>query len=424
MDCHSHRKRVRRVAFVSGVGLIFGLAFGPLIGDAIGRATGGAHGAKLVALGLKFDGAETCKGASCHSKGNDEAPPTARGSENDIWSARDPHSTAFDTLKNDQSKAMGAKLGIADVTTSKDCLGCHALDVPDNLKGRKFNVAEGNTCVSCHGPSEKWMDPHTREGWTNEQRKKYPNHAELLKNTGLYDTRPLVARAELCADCHLAIDARLVAAGHPQPKFELHYYTEYNPKTDSAWKHWTTDPGGAEIAKVWLAGQAACTRDAMAQLAARVGGGAGEDAVKAAYEQALAHGLVFAAGAKAAGVGDITAAVEAVKAAKGDPAKLAAAASAASEAAAKLFDAIEKADIGKSGKAMTAAVGAVKGIVAAAGADGHAQMFYALYALASSTADAEKAGEWTGDLFPDPAAPMSSDDFDAKLAEVVAKLPK
>jgi hypothetical protein len=299
------------------------------------------------------------------------------------------------------------------------------MDVPDNLKGKKFTAAEGNTCVSCHGPSEKWFDPHAKEGWANEQRTKYPKHEDLLKATGLYDTRPLVMRAELCAGCHLAIDNKLIAAGHPQPKFELHYYTEYNPKNDSnPWKHWTTDKGGAEIAKVWLAGQAACARDAMAQLAARATAKADDASMKAAYEQAMAHGLVFAAGAKAAGVGDMTAAVDAVKAAKGDASKLAGAATAAADAAAKMFDAIEKKDVGPSGKAMAAAVGGLKGVVADAGADGHAQMFYALYALATSTADAEKAGEWTGDLFPDPAAPMAADAFDAKLAEVVAKLPK
>ena len=107
MDRYSSRKQLKRITFVGGGLLIAGLAFGPMIGNAIGRSTGGAHGAKLIALGLKFDGAETCKGSNCHSKGNDEAPPPARGSENDIWASKDPHSTAFESLKNDESKAMG-----------------------------------------------------------------------------------------------------------------------------------------------------------------------------------------------------------------------------------------------------------------------------------------------------------------------------
>jgi len=253
----------------------------------------------------------------------------------------------------------------------------------------------------------------------------------LLKATGLYDTRALVARAELCTSCHLAIDTKLVAAGHPQPKFELHYYSEFNPKNDSAaWKHWTTDKGKLEIAKVWFAGQAACVRDAMAQLASRATAGASGDALTQAYEQAVSHGMVFAAAAKAAGVGDLTAAVEAVKAAKGDAAKLAPAATAAAEAAAKLFPAIDKmTPDAKAATAMLSAVASGKGYVSAAGADGHAQAAYAVYALASAVETAagkEQAAvdEMVGPLFPDPTAPMAADAFDKALADVAAKLPK
>lgn len=424
MDSYSSRKRVRRFAFVAGGLIIAGLAFGPIIGNAVAR-TGGGHGAHLVALGMKFDGAETCKGSACHSKGDDTSPPTARGSENDIWSNKDPHSQVFATLKNDESKAMAGKLGIGDAATAKDCLGCHAMDVPDNLKGKKFSVAEGNTCVSCHGPSEKWLEPHAVENskWANDQRAKFPNHADLLKNTGLYDTRPMMARAELCTSCHLSIDAKLIAAGHPQPKFEMHYYTEFNPKNDSnPWKHWTTDKGGMEIAKVWLAGQAASTRDAMSQLAARATAKADEAAMKGAFEQAMSHGTVFAAGAKAAGVGDVTAAIAAVKAAKGDAAKLAAAATAAAEAASKTFPAIDKFDPSANGKAMRTAVASLKGVVADSGADGHSQVAYALYALTTATDGMEKANELIGGLFPDPAAPLAADAFDAALADVAGKL--
>ncbi|HRK30948.1 MAG TPA: multiheme c-type cytochrome, partial [Tepidisphaeraceae bacterium] len=379
------QKLVRRVAFGLGSCVIAGLAFGPLIGSAIGRSTAG-HSASMVALGLKFDGAETCKGSKCHSKGDDTSPPTDRGSENDIWENKDPHSKSFETLGNAESKAIGAKMGIADVTTSKDCISCHALDVPANLQGSKFNISEGNSCTSCHGPSEKYMTPHQTKGWTDAQRKANPSHDGLLKATGLYDTRVITARAELCTSCHLSIDNKLVAAGHPQPKFELHYYTEFNPNNDSMpWKHWTTDAGKLEIAKVWFAGQAACVKDAMSQLAQRATTGASGDALSQAYEQAMSHALVFSAAATGAGVGDLSKEVADVKAAKGNAAKLAPAATAAAAAAAKMMPAIEKMtpDAAAAGK-MLAAVAGTKGYVTDAGADGHAQAAYAVYALASA----------------------------------------
>lgn len=416
MAAASARRFVKRLAFVAGSSLVIALAFGPLIGRAIGDAHGGAHGAKLVSLGLKFSGAEKCKGSKCHEKGNADAPPTERGNEWNVWAGSDRHSKAFETLKNDESRKIGAAMNIADVTTSKDCLGCHAMDVPANLQGDKFTLAEGNTCTSCHGPDQKWLEAHTEKGWTDSQRGKFPNHADLLKNTGLYDTRPLVARAELCAGCHLAIDAKLVAAGHPQPKFELDYYTEAN-KDGTPWKHWMTDKGGAEIAKVWLAGQAACARDAMLQLAGRVEGNAGAEAIKAAHEQALSHGMLLAAAVKAVGLGDFS--VDGVKAPD------AAAAKAAASAAEKLFAAIEKMTPDEaSAKKMLAAVAGSSGVATAAGLDGQTQVAYACYALARAVEGNDKAGETVGALFPDPAKPMSADEFNKVLAEVAGKLPK
>ena len=62
----------------------------------------------------------------------------------------------------------------------------------------------------------------------------------------------------------------------------------------------------------------------------------------------------------------------------------------------------------KAATAMLSAVSGTKGYVSAAGADGHAQAAYAVYALASAVETAagkEQAAvdELVGSLFPDPA---------------------
>jgi hypothetical protein len=152
-----------------------------------------------------------------------------------------------------------------------------------------------------------------------------PEHQKLLKDVGLYDTRPILARAEKCTSCHLAIDAKLIEAGHPQPIFELAYYTGLeNP-------HWR-EPGGYWDTKVWAAGQVICLRDAMTQLAERAAAGASDKLIKDAYNQALGHLDIcrsIAGSALDGPAGDL-------KAAAGDKAKLAAVAKTISGIAGKL----------------------------------------------------------------------------------------
>lgn len=443
------RRFIRQGAFVAGAGLILGLAFGPLVGRAVGDAAhGGGHNAKFVALGKKFQGAESCAGAKCHtSGGSDRAPPKDSGgaggnanyNENLIWNKRDAHSKAFKTLQNDESKKIASAMGIADATTAKECLSCHAVYIPPeqaSLQGENFKLSEGNSCNSCHGPSGDWNTPHQAKGWSDEQRKamfKNPaaptraEHDALLAKTGFFDTRPILFRAEQCSSCHLAMDAKMVQAGHPQPKFELDYYTEGVPSDEKypAWKHWRTDKGGLDVAKVWLVGQVVCARDAMLQLADRAANNVGDDMIKSAYEQAVAHGTMLAVAMKSTGKGDFQGALDKVKAAKGNAAGLATAAKEAAAAADKMFETVDAVTLDKAGVAkLLADVAAVKGIVADAGADGHMQAYSAVYALTRGLTDNDKAAEVTDAIFFDPTSPMSADDFDKALAEVAGKLPK
>src|SRR5947209_3239221 len=124
--------------------------------------------ASLVKLGFKFDGAQSCAAATCHG-GTEEKPGKGLNSYTK-WSGKDKHNDAFNQLGNDKGKKIAEGLKIADATASDRCLGCHSMNVPANLQGVKFTLSEGNSCDTCHGPSEKWREPHSKEGWTEGER--------------------------------------------------------------------------------------------------------------------------------------------------------------------------------------------------------------------------------------------------------------
>ncbi len=257
--------------------------------------------AKFGSGAIKFHAAGSCGGEKCHAQPN-AAPQGQSGIEYTVWRSSDPHQGTFTSLTKPSDPKLvdiAKKLNIPDATKSERCLSCHALNVPAAMKqagpkGELLSLKEGISCDACHGPSEKYFDPHSKKGWLEEQRKTL-SHDQLLKTWGLYDTKPAVARAEKCVTCHLAIDQELVKAGHPQPVFELAYYSKFdtfsNDKQHLA-NHWR-DPAGYFDAKLWAAGQAVCLRDAMNQLATRAAASAPPESLKDAYEQAMGHYAVF-----------------------------------------------------------------------------------------------------------------------------------
>lgn len=243
--------------------------------------------AQLISLGHQFRGTASCK--SCHGDpAGDPGSPPKKGSELTVWSTVDKHHESYTTLTSDQSKAIASKGGYGDPTTSTTCLACHALNIPDNLKAADFDIKEGNDCDSCHGPAELWATadgtPHKNKGWAQKRRDAdgYDPVAKA-KDDGFWDGRVPSLRADNCASCHLSIDTKMVAAGHPQPAFELNEYAFQIPK------HWTDKRSDQYFTQLWAAGQVVCARDAMAQLAKRMAAGDPADAVKAAYDQAMAH---------------------------------------------------------------------------------------------------------------------------------------
>src|SRR5690242_17854140 len=121
-----------------------------MLGLGIGTLTHPARGAdasmsdapamKLAKLNFKFNGANSCKGSGCHhepgknGKPADLAPPPEGLHEWNIWSKKDNHAKAYNTLASKDSKDIVAKLKIADATKSDKCLSCHALKVDKPLQ--------------------------------------------------------------------------------------------------------------------------------------------------------------------------------------------------------------------------------------------------------------------------------------------------
>jgi hypothetical protein len=392
--------------------------------------------AELISLQHKFLGSTSCK--SCH--GDAAADPGSaprQGSEYTVWSTLDKHHESFLTLQSDRSKQIAAKGGFGEATTSATCLACHALNIPAELQGPDFKMAEGNTCDSCHGPAELWCgsdgSPHKNKGWAQKRRDadSYDPVAQA-KIDGFWDVVQPKLRAENCASCHLAIDAALVAAGHPQPAFELNEYAVEEPR------HWTDKRGDQYFTQLWAAGQVVCARDAMTELAKRCAGNDTADLIKDAYDQAMAHGSMLQilvdsdSGTGSEVKDDVDKAMAALKDSGGtDAAKIQPAAESMALQAGKVFDADVK-DFAPDATATAALLGKVldasDDMIKSYGRRGAEQAAYAarwLYLSKCWDSDARKelpddlVAEYKG-FFDDRALPLGDDA--GKFSDAIARI--
>jgi hypothetical protein len=266
----------------------------------------------------KYTGAASCGASNCHGSTKPKAD-FPKLNENVVWFQKDKHAKAYATLTNEKLKSgvspskIATNLKIAKAETSSKCLVCHAVDVKPELRGPKFDITEGVHCDGCHGPAEKWLEPHAEKGWTHEQSVKL----------GMYDTKSFLLRAEKCVSCHLAIEHEMVAAGHPDLlAFELDTFSATMPP------HWR-DKGAWAGSKAWATGQVISLREATKQLGDRATGNASGALLSDALGKVQGHGAVVrvllgvvAADAQKSVEADIAALADAVG--KGDKAKVAA----------------------------------------------------------------------------------------------------
>ncbi len=206
---------------------------------------------------LTYTGQQSCTGSGCHSGEAKKQSGRMVGDENTIWEEKDPHAKAFKTLANAASKKIADAMKLGDPTKAAKCIDCHAMDAPKKGDKLKDLAKEGVSCESCHGPAEKWKDPHQKAGWTDEQRKTL-GAAGLKDKFGMIDTNDLGVRASMCVSCHLKIDKDMVDAGHPELDFEMFSYNNYK-FLEKFQVHWDdndhADPSNARAARMWAIGQ-------------------------------------------------------------------------------------------------------------------------------------------------------------------------
>lgn len=216
---------------------------------------------------FKAVGSNRCTQNGCHGGGDLASHGTINGDEWDRWYdlGEGNHFLAYRHLESERSNKMAEILGARDGLGIKpqqrqDCLSCHAMNVRLDKREDTFRIDEGVSCEACHGRAQKWRDAHSYKEWAGLS-------AAEKAARGMYDTRNLIRRAELCASCHFGNEDRrvthvMMAAGHPELPFEF--------ATDLVGVpiHWRDEPcfldkdEGPEFqARVWAVGQAVMLRE-------------------------------------------------------------------------------------------------------------------------------------------------------------------
>jgi len=220
----------------------------------------------------KYIGPGSCAATSCHGSVKPVAGSRILQNEYSTWILQDKHSRAYQALTGDVGQRMGRILKLnASAEQAPKCLACHVLNTIPEQRGRPFEISEGVSCESCHGPASAWLGPHTTRDWPHEK----------SVALGMRDTRNVIHRTELCLECHLGtrekfVDHEMIAAGHPDLYFELDSFSAVMPR------HWKVPRESAPGKPVedaawagvrdWATGQAVQLRADMERLTWRAKG--------------------------------------------------------------------------------------------------------------------------------------------------------
>jgi cytochrome c554/c'-like protein len=213
----------------------------------------------------KYTGPGSCASPSCHGGVQARSGTSVWQNEYSTWVVKDKHAQAYTVLSNPGAMRMAKILGIESASAAPKCLACHALNVPAEARARTFDLTDGVSCESCHGPASNWLGPHTTQGWTHQQ----------SMDAGMYDDRDLIHRSEKCLSCHLGtaekfVDHEMIAAGHPDLYFELASFQAVMPR------HWkeALDKDPSLDVRALAVGQAVQMREQLAKVAREAQGGA------------------------------------------------------------------------------------------------------------------------------------------------------
>lgn len=160
-----------------------------LLTIAVAATWGGIH--ELDAKEGKFMGIRGCT-KSCHKKEKD-------GEQLAIWK-KSEHAQAYKTLASKEAKDKAKELGLAgDPQKSENCLVCHTtgFGAPAKRFNKKFKIANGVQCESCHGAGGLYRKKKTMKKISKERGPDGKGVSATQKETGL-----VIPTEKTCKRCH------------------------------------------------------------------------------------------------------------------------------------------------------------------------------------------------------------------------------
>lgn len=164
-------------------------------------------------------GSLSCSAANCHG---DPHRTTVIGSAAQYFLDCDKHQLAGTVLYGERSRSIRDRLKLPHAAwESRECLTCHA-PAAIGATDPSTMVADGVSCESCHGPARQWLSSHRSADW---KRNEFWTSSRK-SDAGFRNSKDLVTRANLCADCHVgnadqSVNHDMIAAGHPRLNFEF-----------------------------------------------------------------------------------------------------------------------------------------------------------------------------------------------------------
>ena len=229
-----------------------------------------------------FTGSGSCSSTACHGSVAPRFSPTTdiRHDEHTIWINRDPHARAYQVLYNTRSQNISKLLAgpggkILPAPEDTRCLACHTTprsEASFQNPDLTWLNADGVSCEACHGPAQKWLGPHTEQGWGSRGLvARDQDDAQKESVFGFVSTKNLARRAEMCVGCHVGsrktdglaardVNHDLIAAGHPRLAADFAAYSDMQPH------HWTEKDRNRlpdMPARTWLIGQLTSARAAV-----------------------------------------------------------------------------------------------------------------------------------------------------------------
>jgi len=203
-------------------------------------------------------GVASCASSVCHGSVRSRTSTAVRQNEYVIWSRQDRHRISYNTLLNDESKAIAKKLGLKSAHTADICLDCHADNVATHLRGSRFQIDDGVGCEACHGGAENYISSHVDADTPRDE----------VLNAGLYPTDDPRARAKLCLSCHLGVGDKMathdiMGAGHPRISFELDTFGALQPAHYVLDKDYKDNKWAGSSVELWSIGQVEAARQTL-----------------------------------------------------------------------------------------------------------------------------------------------------------------